>query len=56
MKYIYSSPQFDQKMCDIFEVEYVPSEITRIEIEKIKSHLEKDAYEVEKSIESYYPD
>ena len=30
--------------------------ITEIEIEKIKSHLEKDVYEIEKSIESYYPD
>lgn len=35
MKYIYTSAEFDQKMCSIFNVDYVEKETTRISLEKI---------------------
>ena len=37
MKYIYTSAEFDRKLCELFEVDYVPSEMERIQISKTTS-------------------
>ena len=37
MKYIYTSAEFDRKLCELFEVNYVPSEMERIQLSKTKS-------------------
>lgn len=37
MKYIYTSAEFSRKLCELFDVEYVPCEPDRIQVKKIKS-------------------
>jgi hypothetical protein len=37
MKYVYITAEFDKKMAEIFNIDYVPSEPVRIPINKVKS-------------------